>query len=66
MSVGEIICFTLSVWSFESITSREPKVGIDPRYLVTNFSNRSMLPDAEEQVPTLNSRARKIYEYQVI
>ena len=65
MSVGEIICFTLSVWSFESITTREPKVGIDPRYLVTNFSNRSLLPDAEEQV-TLNSRARKIYEYQVI
>lgn len=50
------------MWSFESIITREPKVGIDPRYLVTNFSNRSMLASGEEQV-TLKSRARKIYEY---
>jgi hypothetical protein len=62
MNVGEIICFTATVWSFESIITREPKVGIDPRYLVTNFSNRSELASGEEQV-TLNSRARKIYEY---
>jgi len=53
------------VWSFESITTREPKVGIDAWYVVTNLSNWSMLSDAEEQV-TLNSRARKVYEYQVI